>query len=832
MPTLNLAINSAPAVAGAATFNAAAKSTAVSSRAAAAGVRTMDASMKVMGATAATTGSAIKSMLLPLVGIAGLVKTVSVMAKFEQTMATVRGVTRATGPEFEALSDKAREMGATTRFSATEAGEGLLFLARAGFTSQQSMEALPATLNLAQAGAVDLGFAADVASNVLTQFDLSAEETVRVVDSLVTTSNRSNTSVAQLAEALKFAGTAAGKVGVSVEETAASIGVLGDAGIQASMAGTNMRGIFASLLNPTKKIEGALANLGLTFDQVDISQKSVIEVMETFKNANLDASNAATIFGRRNFAAALQLTANVDKVKELTTANKENVGSASEMARVMDETLVGSLKALVSIVQELMLQVGQGGLGGVIRGMVDVLVDALRIIGGMGEELKTSGGAARAMAVAITSLTASLVTMVVLKIAGFFLGVASAIGKVIISMKALRVAMLTNPFTAIAVGVGALVALLISVKDRTFEFGDTTVTVGDFIMVVWDRVVKFFKFVWDFWVAEFKAAWKLMGLIVEKAVELLVSVWNNTVGVFIDNWKIGIDSVVLFFKFFANTAIAAIETVIDFTVQSIKFAKNLLDRFIGETDEVIPFPSITKIAAENAAKDYIGAVIDTIDNFRRGDLKAAFEGVFGADFAADLEAKGRERAALSAGGLPSAPKPQADALDDVAKNANKAVTETEKVAKKLESAADQIGDSFGRTFTDIITGAKTAKEAIGSLIDEIFRLVVQQAVAAPIAAAITGGLTGVTNAALGVQAPPAPAPLAKGGIVTAPKTGLIGEAGPEAIIPLRRRSDGELGIATGRSIVVNMNVTTPGADSFRKSNRQIVREFRKAMTGI
>ena len=166
----------------------------------------------------------------PLVGAFTAVQTVraavGVIGSFEETLAQVRGVAIRTtetlavqGRQFELLRRQAADLGATTRFTATEAGEAQLFLARAGFEVNEIYSALPATLNLAAAGVLDLGTAADIASNVLSQFNLEAEQTGQVGDILVTTANNANTNVAQLAEALKLAGPVAGALKVDLELT-------------------------------------------------------------------------------------------------------------------------------------------------------------------------------------------------------------------------------------------------------------------------------------------------------------------------------------------------------------------------------------------------------------------------------------------------------------------------------------------------------------------------------------------------------------------------------------------------------------------------------------
>src|SRR5690554_5207658 len=181
---------------------------------------------------------------------------INLMADFGQEMSTVRAITGATDAQFEQLQNTARELGATTRFSASEAAAGIQFLARAGFEVDDILASIEGTLQLAQAGAMGLAEAADIASNVLTGFRLNAAETSRVVDVLALASNSSNTNVSQLGQAMSMVAPVAAGLGVSVEEASAAIGALSDAGIQSSRAGTGLRRVLSSLESPSSKMIG------------------------------------------------------------------------------------------------------------------------------------------------------------------------------------------------------------------------------------------------------------------------------------------------------------------------------------------------------------------------------------------------------------------------------------------------------------------------------------------------------------------------------------------------------------------------------------------------
>lgn len=364
-----------------------------------------------MTKTARETDSASRLMRRAFVAIGGAIvvrQATRTIAEFEKSMVTLGGVAIRTSNslaiqqrQFAALERTARQLGASTRFSATEASEGLLFLARAGFEVDEAMAAIPATLDLAQVGLLGLGRAADIASNLLSQFNLAADETIRVVDSLVIVSNRSNTNVEQLADAMKFAGPVSSALGNSLEVTAAAIGKLGDSGIQASLAGTGLRSSLLALAAPTDAAQASLNKLGLTLDDVNPEKRGLIEIFRTLGKAQLGAGDAAQIFGRRNVAVALTLARTADEVEELTRAQAENRGEANRLARAQEDTLEGATKTLISAYQELILVLGDSGVNGALRGTVAFLTDTVRVLSGARQEVDTFSVSINALAFAL-----------------------------------------------------------------------------------------------------------------------------------------------------------------------------------------------------------------------------------------------------------------------------------------------------------------------------------------------------------------------------------------------------------------------------------------------
>ena len=276
------------------------------------------------------------------------------IAEYGTQLSKVKALTGATAAEFEALNKKARELGASTQFSAAEAAAGMAFLAQAGFKTNEIIAASADLLNLAAAGGLELADAMDIASNIMTPFSMSADEAGR-------------TAMAKVAPV-------ASQLGISLENTAAAIGILGNAGIQGSDAGTAMKNIMARLVKPTAEVTAGLDKLGLTFDDVNPATQSLSSILEKLRVAQLKVGDATTIaqsnvmiFGLRAQAAGGVLVKAAQQVREFTGELQQSNGAAAEMAATMVNNLAGDVKAAGSAFSEIQLAIGEGGLTGVLR---------------------------------------------------------------------------------------------------------------------------------------------------------------------------------------------------------------------------------------------------------------------------------------------------------------------------------------------------------------------------------------------------------------------------------------------------------------------------------
>ncbi len=314
-------------------------------------------------------GQALAGAFGAAIVVAGIGRAIKKIAEFEKTM---RRVALISGGAEKQLTSLARTLGGTTVFTAKEAGDAMAFLAQAGFDANEILEATPGVLELAAAAQLDLARAADIASNVLSAYGLEAEELNRINDILVTTTNNSNTSVEQFAEAFKTVGPIAKGAGVSLNEVASLIGVLGDAGIQGSLAGTQLKVAISTLINPSAAAAKVLDKLNISTKNADGTMRGLTDIFADLRDANLSAEDAFKIFEQRAASGALVMAGAADKARELAIQTEENGVAASQSAAQMD-TLSGSIAGMKSAYSELVLEGGR--FNGVIRQGIDFLTE-------------------------------------------------------------------------------------------------------------------------------------------------------------------------------------------------------------------------------------------------------------------------------------------------------------------------------------------------------------------------------------------------------------------------------------------------------------------------
>lgn len=350
--------------------------------------------MKGISEAANKTAESVKGISLAS-GVA-LVGALKVLKDFDAQMSRVKAISGASAEEFEALSNKAKEMGAATKFSSLESAQALEYMGMAGWKSQQMIEGLPGIMNLAAASGEDLAMVSDIVTDGLTAFGMTAKDSSRFADVLAAAATNANTNVGMLGESFQYVGPIAGSMKYSIEDTAVALGLMANSGIKASQAGTSLRSWITRLAKPTKESGEAMEALGLSITNSDGSMKSLAEVMTDTRTvfSNLTdaqkAQYAAMIAGKTGMSGLLAVVNSSDAdFNKLTKAINGSNGAANKMAKEMQDNLAGDIELLSSAVEGFALSLGEG-LRPVMRGATKALTGFVDLMNELPQPIKTA----------------------------------------------------------------------------------------------------------------------------------------------------------------------------------------------------------------------------------------------------------------------------------------------------------------------------------------------------------------------------------------------------------------------------------------------------------
>ena len=255
--------------------------------------------LRGLSSTFDTVGKSLtKTVTVPLVGIG--TAAVKTAAQFDSNMSEVKAISSATGEQFTQLRNKAIEMGAKTKYSASESAQAFKYMAMAGWDTKDMLNSISGVMNLAAASGEDLASVSDIVTDAMTAFGLSADGTTKVIkngltvevsnathfaDVLAQASRKSNTNVAMMGETFKYVAPVAGALGYSVEDTAVAIGLMANSGIKATQAGTTLRTLLTNMAKPTDTMQAAMDYLGVSLETTDGKMKSFSEVMQDLRKS-------------------------------------------------------------------------------------------------------------------------------------------------------------------------------------------------------------------------------------------------------------------------------------------------------------------------------------------------------------------------------------------------------------------------------------------------------------------------------------------------------------------------------------------------------------------
>ncbi|EOY6909930.1 phage tail tape measure protein [Proteus mirabilis] len=477
--------------------------------------------------------------------------------EFNVGMSKVQALTRLdkNSDEFKMLREQARELGATTAFTANQVAQGQAFYAMAGFKPEQIKNAMPGTLAMSLAGDIDLGTTADIGSNILTGFGLSSDEMSRVSDTLVGVFTRANVNLAMLGDTMKYVAPPASSLGVDLETTAAAAGKLGDAGIQASTAGTSLKSIFGRLAAPTSEVSKALKEINLKTTDSKGNFREFTEILVELDKKTKGMGNAqrAGLFkklaGEEAFSSLMVLVdqAYTGSLQKLIAELKASKGEAQKVAGTMTDNLSGDMKNLQSAWEDLGIQIFDG----IDSPLRKISQSITRVISKVGMWMKENPELAKtltmiglAIAGIITtlgilslSIAAMLGPLAAAKLSLSILGIkgGSALTLLLKPIKLLGnaflwlgKAMLANPILLVIAAIAAAVYLIYKNWD----------TIGPYVYKVWDTVKKYTAIAWQALKDTIKSAWEAIKYIFFNwtPLGLIIKHWNSIVSYTQTTW--------------------------------------------------------------------------------------------------------------------------------------------------------------------------------------------------------------------------------------------------------------------------------------------------------
>ena len=530
--------------------------------------------METVGNSIAGAGKKMMGVTTVIGGVG--VAAVKTAADFDSAMSQVAAVSGATGKDFDALRNKAREMGAKTKFSATEAAEAMNYMAMAGWKTEDMLDGIEGVMNLAAASGEDLAATSDIVTDALTAFGLSAKDSGHFADILAAASSNANTNVSMMGETFKYCAPIAGALGFSAEDTAEAIGLMANAGIKSSQAGTALRTIMNNLAGDVKISGKAIGDVTIATTNADSSMRDLSDILADCRSAfgNLTESEKAqaaeSLVGKNAMSGFLALmNAGEDDIAKLSSAIDNCDGSAEKMAMTMQDNLAGQLTILKSQLQELAISFGDI-LMPAIRSIVSKLQGFVDKLNGMDEGTKRT-------IVTIALLVASIGPLLVIigtaisKIGVAMQGVvklANCISKLKVSVQGgtgvlgkLGAALggISAPVLAVVAVIAVLVAAFVHLWKTNEGFRDAIIgtwnrikdTISGFCQGIVDRlnalgfqftdIVDVLKTVWDGFCQVlapiFEGVFNNIANILSTVTGVITGILDVFIGIFTGNWS-------------------------------------------------------------------------------------------------------------------------------------------------------------------------------------------------------------------------------------------------------------------------------------------------------
>lgn len=518
-----------------------------------------------------------------------------VAGDFDHAMAAVRAVTGATGEEFTRLESLAKEMGATTMFSATEAAQAMEFLGMAGWDTTQIMAGLPDVLNLAAAGGLGLAEAADIASNIMAGMSMEASEVGRAADALATAAANANVDVRMLGETASYAAGTAASAGWSIEQLALATGLFGNVGIQGSTAGTALNHILNQLQNSSSKAADLFAQLGIEIRDSSGAVRDFDELLIDLMDSEVTSTQLIEAFGQEHGPKLVSvLQQGEGAVRKLAEAMDNTSGEADRMASIRMDSFVGALDQAKSAAEGFFIAIADLGILDTARDIVDAFSAAVSVATTW---LEKHADTIRPVIRFVSLLVASIAAVV-----GVFLAAKAAIAGV-----GAVFAVVTSPIGLVIGAIGLLIAGLVKLWQKSETFRDIVTAAWDYIADAVGAVVDWFKdTVWPVLVEGWEEIKKAAGPHIKRIVA-----WLKTL-------RDGADSLGERWGWLWDAITAPIRTARTIITT---WASNVVQAFKGWVDVIAGLLEGDWERAWEGAKEVLAAVWDTMVEVAKAGLK-------------------------------------------------------------------------------------------------------------------------------------------------------------------------------------------------------------------
>ena len=519
-----------------------------------------------------------KKMLPATAAIAGVgTAAIKTASDFDAQMSKVSAISGATGDDFQKLRDKAREMGAKTKFSASEAGSAFEYMAMAGWKTGDMLDGIEGIMNLAAASGEDLATTSDIVTDALTAFGLTAADSGHFADILAAASSNANTNVSMMGETFKYCAPIAGALGFSAEDTAEAIGLMANAGIKSTQAGTSLRTIMNNLSGPIKIAGDKLGEVTIQTTNADGSMRSLSDILSDCRGAfsqlseSEKAQAAESLVGKNAMSGFLALmNAGQGDIDKLSNAIANCDGTSEQMAETMQDNLSGQLTILKSQLEELAISFGDI-LMPAIRNIVSHIQDFVDKLNGMDEGTKENIIRIGLLVAAIGPFLVILgttISKIGVAMQGF-VKLAKGVGKLHLAVSNANgiFGKLGAALGGISAPVMAAIAVLALLVGAFVHLWRTNEEFRDKMTAIWERVKSAFsgfadaistrlealgisfsditgaiKKVWDGFcdllAPVFEGAFNIIASVLEMVLNVLVGLFDVFSGLFTGNWEL------------------------------------------------------------------------------------------------------------------------------------------------------------------------------------------------------------------------------------------------------------------------------------------------------